>query len=219
MPGMEDRIVDQDMRSYYERRAGEYDDWWHDTGQYAERERPGWAQATAELLELLRGLAPAKVLDVACGTGFLTQQLRGEVTALDQSASMVRIARTRLPAARVVHGDAVPLPFQDGTFDRVVTGHFYGHLLPGERERFVHEAHRVGGELVVVDSALGARTEAEVWQERTLNDGSRHRVYKRYFTGAGLAAELGGAVLHDGSWFVVVSARGRGRERSPTTAT
>jgi hypothetical protein len=38
-----------------------------------------------------------------------------------------------------------------------------------------------------------------------LNDGSRWEVYKRWFTGAGLAAELGGGhALHDGRWFVVV---------------
>ena len=36
-----------------------------------------------------------------------------------------------------------------------------------------------------------------------LNDGSRHRVYKRWFTAAGLAEELGGGeTVHDGPWFV-----------------
>jgi hypothetical protein len=40
-----------------------------------------------------------------------------------------------------------------------------------------------------------------------LRDGSRWEVLKRYFTGAGLAAELGdGRVLLDGRWFVVVAA-------------
>ena len=63
----------------------------------------------------------------------------------------------------------------------------------------------MAGELVIVDSALREGVEPEEWQERVLNDGTRHRVYKRYFTGAGLADELGGGdVLHDGGWFVVV---------------
>ena len=40
-----------------------------------------------------------------------------------------------------------------------------------------------------------------------MNDGSRHRVYKRFFSAEGLAAELGGGeVLHAGPWFVVVRA-------------
>ena len=42
---------------------------------------------------------------------------------------------------------------------------------------------------------------------RELNDGSTWEVYKRYFTGAGLATELGGGdVLFEGAWFVVVRA-------------
>ena len=38
-----------------------------------------------------------------------------------------------------------------------------------------------------------------------LNDGSEWTVYKRYFSGPGLVAELGGGeVLLDGAWFVAV---------------
>ena len=195
------------MRAYYEARAGEYDDWWLGRGLYAGRDRPGWHEEVEEVCEVVRGLEPGRVLDVACGTGFLTQHLRGEVAGVDQSPAMVEVAAARLPEARIVRGDAVPLPFGDGEFDRVFTGHFYGHLLEGERERFVAEARRVAPELVVVDSALRDGVDAEEWQERVLNDGTRHRVYKRYFRGAGLAAELGGGdVLHDGRWFVAVRA-------------
>ena len=60
---------------------------------------------------------------------------------------------------------------------------------------------------MVVDSALREGMEAEEWQERVLNDGTRHRVYKRYFTGAGWrTSSAAGDVLHDGGWFVVVAA-------------
>jgi demethylmenaquinone methyltransferase/2-methoxy-6-polyprenyl-1,4-benzoquinol methylase len=88
----------------------------------------------------------------------------------------------------------------------VFTSHFYGHLLPGERERFLDEARRVAPELVVVDSALREDVQPEEHQERVLNDGSRHTVYKRFFAPAELAAELGGGrVLHAGRWFVAVA--------------
>jgi len=200
-------LIGAQMRDYYDRRAREYDDWWLGTGLFAARERPGWDREVAELVAVLERLPPARVLDVACGTGFLTRHLRGEVTALDQSPEMVAIASARLPGARVVVGDATTLPFADGSFDRVVTGHFYGHLLAGEREAFLAQARRVARELVVVDSARGAGVQPEQWQERTLDDGSRHRVYKRYFRGEGLAEELGGgSVAHDGRWFVAVVA-------------
>jgi len=195
------------MRAYYERRAPEYDDWWLGRGRYAGLDRPGWHDEVEQLIGVLAGLPPARVLDVACGTGFLTRHLRGEVTGLDQSASMLEITASRGAGIRTVQGDAVPLPFADGAFDRVLTGHFYGHLLTEERVAFLAAARRVAGELVVVDSAERDGQPAEQWQERILNDGSSHRVYKRFFTGDRLAAELGGGtVLFDGRWFVAVSA-------------
>jgi ubiquinone/menaquinone biosynthesis C-methylase UbiE len=194
------------MRAYYEQRAAEYDDWWLGRGVFAARERPGWDDEVAAVLDAVRALAPARVLDVACGTGFVTRHLRGDVVGLDQSAAMVAIAASRLPQGLAVQGDAVPLPFADGAFDRVLTGSFYGHLVEGERERFLAEARRVARELVVLDAALRADGVPEEWQERKLNDGSRHRVYKRFFTPEGLAAELGGGrVLHAGRWFVMVA--------------
>jgi SAM-dependent methyltransferase len=200
---MTDPVVDPAMRAYYDRRAAEYDDWWLGTGLFATRWRPGWTRERERLAQAIRDLAPVRTLDVACGTGFLTRLLRGRVVGLDQSAEMAAIAASR--GVETVVGDAVPLPFADGAFDRVFTSHFYGHLLADERERFLAEARRVAPELVVVDSALRPGEPAELWQERRLNDGSAHRVYKRWFTAEGLAAELGGGdVVFDGDWFVAV---------------
>jgi ubiquinone/menaquinone biosynthesis C-methylase UbiE len=195
------------MRRYYGQRANEYDDWWLGRGLFAERPRPGWADEVEQLVAVIRGLPPARTLDVACGTGLLTSQLPGEVVALDQSESMVAVAASRMPGVRVLQGDAVPLPFADREFERVFTSHFYGHLLPAEREQFVDEARRVAGQLVVVDSARREDVPPEEHQQRVLNDGSRHRIYKRFFEPDELAAELGdGTVLHSGRWFVAVAA-------------
>jgi demethylmenaquinone methyltransferase/2-methoxy-6-polyprenyl-1,4-benzoquinol methylase len=199
-------VVDEQMRAYYDRRASEYDDWWLGTGLFEERNRPGWSEEVRHLTDILEALPAAHTLDVACGTGFLTQYLPGEVVALDQSAEMVRIARARLPDVRVLQGDAVPLPFADAQFERLTTSHFYGHLLPDERVAFLEEARRVSAQLILVDSARRQDVDAEEWQERVLNDGTHHRVYKRFFDAPDLVTELGGGtVLHDGHWFVVVA--------------
>ena len=235
------------MKTYYDRRASEYDDWWLGTGLFAQRDRPGWEDDVAGLVAALAALHPLRTLDVACGTAFLTRHLPGEVTGLDQSPAMAAVARQRV--ADVVEGDALPLPFADGAVQRIFTSHFYGHLDEDERTAFVREAARVATEeLVVVDSALrpehadlrppsggwalqrseddrpGAhpcaaagrrRTTsgtAEAWQERTLDDGSTHRVFKRWFTAEGLAAELGGRAepFYAGPWFVGVRASASG---------
>jgi demethylmenaquinone methyltransferase/2-methoxy-6-polyprenyl-1,4-benzoquinol methylase len=194
------------VKEYYDRRAPEYDDWYEGTGRFAARERPAWREMVEELARALAALPPARTLDVACGTGYATRWLPGELTGLDQSARMLAIAAERLPDARFVEGDGLELPFTDDSFERVTAMHFYGHLEDGDREGFLAEARRVARELVVVDAALRDDVEPEEWQERILNDGSRWTVYKRYFTAAGLLAELGGGrTLHTGDWFVAVA--------------
>jgi demethylmenaquinone methyltransferase/2-methoxy-6-polyprenyl-1,4-benzoquinol methylase len=195
------------VKAYYERRAAEYDDWWLGTGRFAGRQRPVWREETEALTRTLEALPPARTLDVACGTGFLTQHLRGEITGLDQSASMLELARAKVPEGRFVQGDALELPFADGSFERVLTSFFYGHLEEDDRDAFLREARRVADELVVVDSALHDGVEPVEWQERILNDGSRWQVYKRYFEPDSLAEELGsGRTLFAGRWFVAVQA-------------
>ena len=193
------------MKAYYEARAHEYDDWWLGLGRFDGLDRPHWDDEVCELERTLAVLPPARTLDVACGTGFLTQHLPGAITGLDQSAAMLEIASARVPDAGFVQSDALRLPFVDGAFERVFTSHFYGHLEDVERLRFLKEARRVAPELVVVDSAVRPDRDRVGVQERILNDGSRWEVFKRYFEPGELAAELGGGeTLFAGRWFVAV---------------
>jgi SAM-dependent methyltransferase len=199
--------TDAATAAYYDRRAAEYDDWFNSRGVFAERDRPGWADEVLQLVELVQTLPAMRTLDVACGTAFLTRHLRGFVAGIDRSSAMVALAQARLSPGRAMVGDALGLPVAEGAFDRIFTGHFYGHLPPAERRAFMDEARRVAGELVVVDSALRPDVDPEQWQERVLNDGSRHRVYKRYLTGDQLAGEVEGETLLDGTWFVAARTR------------
>jgi ubiquinone/menaquinone biosynthesis C-methylase UbiE len=192
------------VKEYYDRRAPEYDDWWLGRGPFAARERPGWESELAAIAALLQGLGPARTLDVACGTGFLTQHLPGEVTGIDQSASMVGFAGERLPAASFVVGDALALPFADESFERLFSSYFYCHLEEPERLEFLAEARRTAPELIVMGTCAENGEEDTRWEERLLQDGSRWQVFKRVFEPAALAAELDGEVLHAGRWFVLV---------------
>ena len=195
------------MKAYYDRRAPEYDDWYLGTGRFADRVRPGWEDELSALFEALGRLPAARTLDVACGTGFLTRHLPGELVGLDASSAMLAVAEERAPWADFVQGDALALPFPDDSFERLFTGHFYGHLEDEERATFLADARRVARELVVVDSIVRDGVEAEGVETRVLSDGSEWSVYKRYFTPEGLSAELGGGrVLHAGRWFVAVAA-------------
>lgn len=193
-------MISNELRAYYDRRALEYD-----ADAYLCDGPPGWSDGMTALERALASLAPARTLDVACGTGYLTRNLPGVVAGVDQSPAMVALTQGRLPEVVVVRGEALALPFADRAFERVVSCHFYGHLHPDERERFLDEARRVAGELVIVEQALRDDVQPDGYEQRPLRDGSRHRIYKRYFTATSLAAELGGGeALLDDEWYVAV---------------
>jgi ubiquinone/menaquinone biosynthesis C-methylase UbiE len=192
-------------RAYYDRRAAEYDEWYLGQGQFARRSRPGWAEELTALKAVLAALPFGSFLDVACGTGFLAASLPSRVAGLDQSMAMLAIARRAVPRGVFLQADAMQLPFRPHQFDCLVTGHFYGHLDEGARRRFLDGARRVSKSLLIIDAAKRDDVPAEEYQERVLNDGSRHVVYKRYFTPESLLAELGtGRTIHAGRWFVAV---------------
>src|SRR5258708_32559819 len=100
----------------------------------------------------MAALPPRRTLDVACGTGFVTRHLPGEVVGLDQSDAMLAVASGQAPNATYVHGDGIELPFPDGSFERIFTSHFYGHLEEPDRVRFLDEARRVAPALVIFDA-------------------------------------------------------------------
>ena len=131
------------MKQYYDQRASEYE---HNE---AFREEP--TEDLPGLLHAISVLPPARVLDVACGTGFLTQHLGSDLTGLDQSEAMLEVARRRVPWAEFVRGDAFRMPFADHCFDRVFASFFYGLLPLEDRGHFLKEARRVGEELILVE--------------------------------------------------------------------
>jgi ubiquinone/menaquinone biosynthesis C-methylase UbiE len=196
------------VKEYYDRRAPGYDDWYLGHGRYASRDAAAWNADLAGLVATIESLPPARTLDVACGTGFLTRHLHGDVVALDQSAAMLEEARKAVARATFVQGDAFALPFPNESFARLFTGHFYGHLDEEERGSFLAEARRVAHELVVVDAAVRPDHDLEEIQQRELPDGTVWPVLKRYFTPESLLAELGGGeALYSGPWFVVTRTR------------
>jgi demethylmenaquinone methyltransferase/2-methoxy-6-polyprenyl-1,4-benzoquinol methylase len=84
-----------------------------------------WRRATIRKLQPLLP-ARARVLDVACGTGDLSIEIfehtGAEVIGLDFCRPMLDLARQKAPRIDFVEGDAMGLPFADGTFDAVSIG-------------------------------------------------------------------------------------------------
>jgi ubiquinone/menaquinone biosynthesis C-methylase UbiE len=192
------------VKEYYHRRAAGYDDWYLGRGRYEDRDAAAWQADLDGLVATIEVLPSVRTLDIACGTGFLTRHLHGDVVGLDQSTAMLERAAAAAPRSTFVHGDALALPFPNDSFGRAFTGHFYGHLEVDERARFLTEVRRVASELVVVDAAVRPDHDVEEIQQRELPDGTVWPVLKRYFTPESLLAELGGGeTLYSGPWFVV----------------
>jgi SAM-dependent methyltransferase len=95
------------------------------------------------------------VADVGCGNGgYLAELARrghaGPLAGVDMSVGMLRAARERAAAARVLAGDAAALPLRDAVSDLTLAMHMLYHV-PGQ-EAAVGELRRVtrpGGQLVV----------------------------------------------------------------------
>jgi demethylmenaquinone methyltransferase/2-methoxy-6-polyprenyl-1,4-benzoquinol methylase len=95
------------------------------------------------------------VLDACCGTGdFALADARagGRVTGLDFSERMLERARAKSSAVEWVQGDALALPFEDGSFDAATVG--FGVRNLESLERGLAELRRVlrpGGRLGVLE--------------------------------------------------------------------
>jgi len=117
--------------------------------------------------------AGQRVLDLGAGTGTLTvmikQACRGaDVVGLDGDPKVLAIAREKAAAAGVVirfdQGLATALPYDDDSFDRVLSSLVLHHLTTEDKQCALGEAWRVlrpGGELHVLD--FGPPQNALAW--------------------------------------------------------
>lgn len=88
--------------------------------------------------------ADQRVLDVCCGTGEVARHAGDKgaaVTGLDFSPEMLAVARSKVPGARFIEGDAQALPFDDNAFDIVLSN--FGHYHLPDPDQAIVEAARV----------------------------------------------------------------------------
>jgi SAM-dependent methyltransferase len=121
-------------------------------------------QAAVALLDAARAGSDVRVLDVACGPGYIAAAAasRGAAaTGIDFSSEMILEARARYPGLDFREGDAEQLAFRDSEFEAVVSN--FGMLHLGRPELAIREAHRVlqpGGRIAftvwdTADKAIG----------------------------------------------------------------
>jgi ubiquinone/menaquinone biosynthesis C-methylase UbiE len=179
-----------ELISYYRRRAAEYEAF------YAKPERqPDLLTLKKKLSELLKD---ARVLEVACGTGYWTTVIANAarlVTATDVAQEPMGIARAKAyPKDNVtfLEADAYALPESLGRFDAAFAGFWWSHVPRQRIARFLaslHERLEPGATVLLLDSLFVEGNSTPIsevdaagntYQLRTLSDGSSFRVMKNY---------------------------------------
>lgn len=97
------------------------------------------------ILDLL-GDAKGVSLDVPCGTGIYSEQLKDRgftVIACDLSMDMLEITRNRLSETNLVNGDITGLPFPSSSLDAVIAIRLFQHLPQAMVSQILGELRRV----------------------------------------------------------------------------
>jgi len=112
---------------------------------------------------------PITVLDVATGSADIPRAIAQwatqrrfnvRVTGLDRHAETARLAREQAhdnAGITIVRGDAMQLPFADGSFDYVITSMFLHHLDDADVVRVLREMDRVARRGIIAADLLRHR--------------------------------------------------------------
>jgi trans-aconitate methyltransferase len=147
------------------------------------------------------------VLELACGTGFWTEQIAASaksVYATDINPEMIELAKAKqLPAGKATFALADLNTFQpDRPFTACFLGFWWSHVGRQDQVRFIAQLREKLGKdilLVMIDNGYVeeqstpiARTDADgnTYQFRTLPNGERYEVMKNFPTDSGLRKKL-----------------------------
>ncbi len=190
--------LNEEMVSYYDTRAPEYDDIYIGKGPASIPDPALYkneAQVTGKIVSVF-GIG--HLIDIACGTGYwLPYYARNcsRMTLIDQSERMLSECRKRIDELKLgercdlVQGDFFKASFENTLFDSALVGFLLSHLSSEEEETFFRRLRRIlnrNSQLMVIDSTWSKRRQQyrqkEGVQERALNDGRTFTIYKRYFS-------------------------------------
>jgi len=181
------------LQRYYNRRAQEYEQ------VYLRGDPIRQGEQTAIAAEMRKIFQNRCVLEIACGTGFLTEKIvdiAEHIVATDLSQKMLAIARSKkiLNSVEFQQVDAYALSAVPGVFDAGLANFWFSHMPQMRIAEFLDGFHKklskgavvfmadnvyipgVGGELVTRPGT------EDTFKVRELSDGSKHEVLKNYYS-------------------------------------
>jgi SAM-dependent methyltransferase len=111
-----------------------------------------------------------KILEVGSGSGGITEFLEYPVTGVD--TAFERTAERATPYLDPVVGSATDLPFEDASYDIVLTCEMLEHLSPADREPAIREMLRVtrpGGRFIATFPADATAGRLDSWLNHAYN--------------------------------------------------
>jgi len=191
------RTLNQEMMSYYDARAREYDEVYVGKGPASIPNPDLYRRETEITSKLVQGYGRGHSIDIGCGTGHWVPYYVGncsDVALLDHSEKMLSQCRKRIRSLGLedksyfIQGDFFEVILDEDSFDSAFIGFFITHLSPNLEEIFFSRLKRIlksSAQLMIVDSSWSSQRmhsrEKQGMQERTLNDGRAYALYKRYF--------------------------------------
>ena len=187
----------QEMMSYYDERAQEYDEIYLGKGPASILDSTIYINEETKIGRIVSTFGRGHLIDVGCGTGFwLPYYARNcsRVTLIDQSKNMLSECKRRTENLGLkdkccfAQGDFFELAFRKCIFDSAIVGFLISHLSLEREQSFFAKLKKIlkpNAPLMIIDSAWSKKRrqyrEKEGIQERHLNDGRIFTIYKRYF--------------------------------------
>ena len=200
---------------YYKARAGEYDQWYLRKGRYNHGEKLNQQQfkEVEEVQKALQRFDPRGiVLELACGTGWWTQQLvkyATSITAIDASPEVIAINKLKVQSKKVKYIKLDLFKWKLTTrFDVVFFSFWLSHVPEELFHKFwsmVRSALKPKGRVFFIDNLKSEGHGGNVYDlknqtgVRTLKDGRSYKIVKIFYEPKKLKARL-----HKSGWNIEV---------------
>lgn len=147
--------MDATVNNHWDQAASRYNNGVIHKGKWNVKDQAGWKRIYTECLNGYSG----RLLDCGCGPGTVTMNVADlgfNIVALDRSPQMLEKTRlnfkNRRITAEIVQGDAEDLPFEDNSFDVIISQHMTW-TVPNP-QKVMDEWFRIlkpGGKLIYAD--------------------------------------------------------------------
>ena len=133
-------------------------------------------QIISEIIIKYFGKVPKRILDVGGLGSPLSKILKTEITILDEEADNSKLNE--------MSGDGAKMPYEDNSFDVVVTSDTLEHIPKKDRDNFINELSRVSKDLVVLCAPFNNKgvsgAEEEVQKHFKKINNKEHRWLKEH---------------------------------------